>query len=165
MEFTVTPPIGTPVQWFASADVKVQPLPARVIESTPNGICRLAIDYPGGGTPEIRSAVYHISSPVLFDRGAPTINAQNHGAWQYHPWLTPPESVIKEQAAKAKKAAEDAAKPVVVTDYEKEERVVALSKTHTFDQVCNKVRNLGLKKSDVEAIYVSREIRRPEMSS
>ncbi len=135
--FTVAPPNGTPVHFYEHANDNNQPKPAVVLETSPRGVLRIGIMDKHGGTIESRPTVYHINDSCLRDsKGHPTPAATRNGGWDYHPWFLPPAGSFD------------------MTDRDRKvSRVCELSKEFAFQDVCTKVRGLGLKKADVEEIY------------
>jgi hypothetical protein len=129
------PPKATPVWFFEHGNKNSDPFPAIVLESATNGVCRIGIFPRQGGDIVVRNSVYHISDVSLKDRdGSPTLSAIRNGAWDYHPWFSPPgdDEPLPQDAV---------------------EKVTSLAKEFDFDTVCKKVRNLGLSKSAVARIY------------
>jgi hypothetical protein len=104
-------PVGTPVHYFPEGiKFNKNPIAATVIEYSGNGICTLDVH-----TSAIRSSikvnVWHVDAPELKD--------QEHlrmlyGAWDYHPWFTPPQD-----AAEPTKSAE----PKIVQEQSTPERM------------------------------------------
>ncbi len=129
------PPKATPVLYFEGAEKNNEPSAAVVLESSPQGVCRLGVYPRQGGDLLVKPTVYHISDKSLRDdHGNPTINAIRNGAWDFHPWFSPP--------AELEPLPQDAV-----------DKVAELASEFDFETVCKKVRNLGLGKADVIRIY------------
>lgn len=125
MKFNMHP--GDTILWYNEADTKVAPLPATIIRCNENGVANICLF----GSGPHHGSVYHVSDQRLFQGGRKTQSAIKFGAWDFHPRF--PNDV--EELSKGEK------------------RVIELSSEFSFDEVCAKVKSLGLSKSDVQEIY------------
>lgn len=77
------PPVGYPVQYFRTPEKSTAPLGAVITESTPQGMCKLSVSTPGGGTVR-KQYVYIAGDPELARRQGWGLE---WGVWDYIPGM------------------------------------------------------------------------------
>lgn len=146
-------PVGTPVLFYYHGEKNNDPVVGFVLESNKEGVLRLGVISKNGGTVDIMRSVYHIDHPNLkSDKGTPSENAIRNGGWDYHPWIQPPQEPVQSDT-KTEQVSEGSS----YTDKQLETVFQMAEEGIAFEDMCKKVRHLGLKSEDVRNILGQEE--------
>lgn len=168
----IIPAVGTIVHYYSHADKCDPPCAALITEINKNGVANLKIFFGNGGD-DFKRSVHHISSGFLRDQdGKLTPGALRSGAWEHLPancW-TPdcPKQVLGDidgldvdgeddemnVATTVPKASVKAYTPRSTTPAERQAKCLEYIRGGlSYDDVCLKVRYLGLTRSEVQVLF------------